>query len=83
MPKGWTLAYRDFCVPRFEWLDGEEGARLYFDDVAPEAFRSPGYLHCWHAICLGVLDLAKAGGPVVEFEIDEARSRAVATFHDL
>jgi len=82
IPKGWTLAYRDFCTPRFEWLD-DDSARLHFENVARQAFRSPGYIHCWHAICLGVLDLAKASDSIVEFEIDEPRGRAVASFRNL
>lgn len=73
IPKGWSLAYRDFCVPRFEW-DGSNGALLHFEDIAPEAFQSIGYVHCWH----GILDLAKPSDPRADFEID--RGRAVARF---
>jgi hypothetical protein len=76
--KGWSLAYRDFCAPRFEAL-GETACRIAFEDVAPEAFRSPGYLHCWHAICLGMFDLEEVSARHVQFETDEAGRRAVAT----
>lgn len=80
VPTGWTLAYRDFCVPRFELV--EDGhARIVFEDIAPHAFRSPGYLHCWHAVCLGLFDLEKPKDGRVDFEIDEARRQAVAEFH--
>lgn len=79
IPKGWTLAYRDFCVPRWE-PQPDGGGRLFFEEIAPHAFQSVGYVHCWHAICLGIFDLAKPSNPRVEFEIDPARARAVATF---
>jgi len=79
IPKGWSLAYRDFCVPRFEW-DGPNGARLHFEDIAPEAFQSVGYIHCWHAVCHGIFDLAKPSDPRLEFQIDRAGARAVAQF---
>lgn len=79
IPKGWSLAYRDFCSPSFERL-GETRAEIRFEDVAPEAFESEGYLHCWHAICLGVFDLEKPEEGRVEFEIDRGAARAVASF---
>ena len=79
IPKGWTLAYRDFCSPSFE-LHSETSAEIRFEDVAPQAFESEGYLHCWHAVCLGVFDLEKPQGGRVEFEIDRAGARAVARF---
>ncbi len=79
IPKGWTLAYRDFCTPRFELV--EEGrAVIHFENIVPHAFESPGYLHCWHAICLGIFDLEKPWDGKVEFEIDEPGSLARATF---
>lgn len=79
VPKGWTLAYRDFCVPGFTLV--EDGhAEIRFDDVAPEAFESEGYLHCWHGICLGIFDLEKPSGGRIEFEIDRAKREALATF---
>jgi hypothetical protein len=77
--RGWSLAYRDFCTPRFEPVRAGE-ARIVFEDVAPEAFTSEGYLHCWHAVCLGVFDLARAGERQVTFEIERPRARATATF---
>jgi hypothetical protein len=77
IPKGWTLAYRDFCVPAFERVS-ETSAELRFEDVADQAFESPGYLHCWHAVCLGVLDLEKSSDGRVDFEIREAERLAVA-----
>lgn len=79
LPRGWSLAYRDFCVPRHETL-GDAGARVHFEEIAPQAFGSEGYLHCWHAICLGVFDLEKPTGARVEFEIDPPGARAVAHF---
>lgn len=79
LPKGWTLAYRDFCVPKFT-LHEEGHAEIRFEEVAPEAFQSPGYLHCWHGICLGVFDLEKPSNGRVAFEMDEARLEAKATF---
>ncbi len=79
VPKGWTLAYRDFCAPVYTLF--EEGhAEIRFTDVAPEAFESPGYLHCWHGICLGVFDLEKPSNGRVEFEFDAAKLEACATF---
>jgi hypothetical protein len=79
IPKGWTLAYRDFCVPGFH-LIGDNSAEIIFDDVAPEAFEAEGYLHCWHAICLGVFDLEKPENGRVDFEIDRAGARCIARF---
>jgi len=79
IPKGWPLAYRDFCVPRFEAL-GEGVSEIRFEDVAPQAFESEGYLHCWHAICRGVLDLEKPSDGRVEFTIDRESSLAIARF---
>jgi hypothetical protein len=79
IPKGWSLAYRDFCVPTFRLLE-EKRAEIRFEDVAPEAFESEGYLHCWHGICRGVFDLEKPKDGQVDFEIDRGRALAVATF---
>jgi hypothetical protein len=79
LPKGWTLAYRDFCVPGFH-ATGDDSAEIHFEDIAPQAFDSEGYIHCWHAICLGVSDLEKPENGRVEFEIDRPARRAVARF---
>jgi len=77
VPKGWTLAYRDFCVPAFS-RTSEKSAELRFENVADEAFASPGYLHCWHAVCLGVIDLEKPSDGRIDFEILESERLAVA-----
>lgn len=77
--KGWGLAYRDFCTPRYE-ADGPSSAHVVFEDVAREAFASPGYLHCWHAVCRGIAELEKVEHSEVAFAIDEPRRRAIATF---
>ncbi len=79
VPKGWTLAYRDFCAPRFVPLD-DNHCELHLDDIAPQAFESPGYLHCWHGICLGVFDLEKPKDPELSFEIDREGRRAIGHF---
>lgn len=79
LPKGWSLAYRDFCTPTFALRD-EKRAEIRFEQVAPQAFESEGYLHCWHGICLGVFDLEKPKDGIVSFEIDRGRSLAVARF---
>jgi hypothetical protein len=79
IPKGWALAYRDFCTPTFELLS-DHSAEIRFENIAPEAFASEGYLHCWHAICLGVFDIEKPKDGEVEFAIDRARSLATARF---
>jgi len=79
LPKGWPLAYRDFCTPGFRRLE-ENRIEIRFENIAPHAFESPGYIHCWHGICLGVFDLEKPKDPHVEFEIDPKRALAVATF---
>jgi hypothetical protein len=79
IPKGWGLAYRDFATPHFR-RTGPGAAELHFEDVAPQAFEAEGYLHCWHAVCLGIFDLEKAPGARVAFEIDRTRAHAVATF---
>jgi hypothetical protein len=79
IPRGWGLAYRDFCTPSFR-RTGADTAELTLDDIAPQAFEAEGYLHCWHAICLGVQDLERAPGARMTFRIDRARARAVAAF---
>lgn len=79
IPKGWSLAYRDFCAPGFRLVD-EGHAEIRFEQIAPQAFDSPGYLHCWHGICLGVFDLEKPQEGRVHFEIDAERAQALATF---
>lgn len=79
LPKAWTLAYRDFCTPTFELLS-EHSAEIRFENVAPQAFESEGYLHCWHGICLGVFDLEKPKDGAVEFTIERDRSLATARF---
>ncbi len=79
IPKAWPIAYRDFCVPGFHSL--EEGrAELRFEQIAPEAFRSPGYIHCWHGICAGIFDLEKPENGKLQFEIHEDQSLAIARF---
>lgn len=79
VPRGWSLAYRDFCVPTFELIEPGQ-AELRFEDVAPQAFASPGYLHCWHGVCQGIFDLEKPKDGSVEFSIDKSRAVAVARF---
>jgi hypothetical protein len=76
IPKGWQLAYRDFCNPSFKRLD-DASVEVHFEDIAPQAFESEGYLYCWYAICLGVFDLEKPSAPDSSFEIDRAGARAV------
>jgi hypothetical protein len=80
VPKGWTLAYRDFCSPRFVEVD-DHTCEIHFEDIAPQAFEAEGYIHCWHGICLGVFDLERPKDPSVEFEIDRANAAARARFH--
>jgi hypothetical protein len=79
VPKGWTLAYRDYCAPVFH-ATGESSAELHFEDIAPQAFESEGYLHCWHAICLAIFDLEKPQNGKVDFEIDRTHAKAIARF---
>lgn len=79
IPRGWGLAYRDFCTPAFR-RTGPATAEVRFDDVAPQAFEAEGYLHCWHAICLAVLDLERMPGARMAFRIDRPGACAVATF---
>jgi hypothetical protein len=79
IPKGWTLAYRDFCTPAFELLS-DHSAEIRFENIVPEAFASEGYLHCWHAICLGVFDLEKPKDGEVDFSIERDHSLATASF---
>jgi hypothetical protein len=79
LPKGWSLAYRDFCAPSYRRLAADR-AEIRFEAIAPQVFQSEGYLHCWHAICLGVFDLERPREGRVQFEIDRPRALAVATF---
>ncbi len=79
LPKGWPLAYRDFCAPAYRRL-APDCAEIRFEEIAPEVFRSEGYLHCWHAVCLGVFDLERPRDGRVAFEIDRDRAAAIATF---
>ena len=77
LPKGWPLAYRDFCLPRFERLSATS-VELRFEEIADQAFESPGYLHCWHAVCMGVADMEKSSGRQMTFDIDERNRVAIA-----
>ena len=79
IPKGWSLAYRDFCSPIYT-LHEEGHAEIRFEDIAPQAFDSEGYLHCWHGTCRGIFDLEKPANGRVEFEFDRDAREAVATF---
>lgn len=79
VPRGWTLAYRDFCVPVFELIEPGR-AELRFEDVAPQAFQAPGYLYCWHGLCQGIFDLEKPKDGSVEFAFDKRDASAVARF---
>jgi len=79
IPRGWALAYRDFSSVSFHRLDPQR-AELRFEDVAPEAFASPGYLHSWHAICQGIFDLERPLDGRTTLEVDQARAAAVVGF---
>ncbi len=79
LPRGWSLVYRDFCDPSFR-RTGDRSAEIRFERIAPQVFDAEGYLHCWHAVCLGALDLSRPRDPTVEFELDRAGATAVATF---
>lgn len=79
IPKGWPLAYRDFCSPSFELI--EDGhAEIRFLDIAPQTFESEGYLYCWFAICQGVFDLEKPENGRVEFGFSASEREAIVTF---
>jgi hypothetical protein len=75
IPRGWPLAYRNFCAPTFQ-RTGDREAEVRFDDVAPEAFASPGYLHSWRAICHGIFDLERPIDGRTALTVDEARRSA-------
>ena len=79
IPKGWSLAYRDFCVPSYSLIQPHH-AELRFEQIAPQAFESPGYIHCWHGISLGLFDLERAETRRVFFQIDASSALAIATF---
>jgi len=79
IPRGWPLAYRNFCTPSF-LRTGDHQAEVRFADVAPEAFASPGYLHSWRAICHGIFDLEKPADGRTELLVDEARAEVVVRF---
>lgn len=79
IPGGWALAYRDFCTVSYQGTGAQE-AEIRFDDVAPQAFISPGYLHSWHAICQGIFDLEKPVDGRTSLDIDLIHSRAVVRF---
>ncbi len=79
IPKGWSLVYRDFCVPSFQRL-GDCRAEIRFEQIAPMALEHPGYLHCWHGVCAGIFDLEKAVGGKIEFDIQAEKALAIARF---
>lgn len=79
IPRGWALAYRDFCSVTYHRTAGDR-AEVRFDDVAPVAFSSPGYLHSWRAICHGVFDLERPRDGTTELELDQARAAVVIRF---
>jgi hypothetical protein len=78
LPKGWPLVYRD--VAELSYTRPEQGmGTVLFDHVALPVRLYPNYFHSWHGTCLGVADLARAGGGV-EFSVARDRSSAVARF---
>jgi hypothetical protein len=79
IPRGWGLAYRDFSTVSFHRLEALR-AEVRFEDVAPEAFASPGYLHSWHAICQGIFDLERPLEGRTTLDVDQARATAVVGF---
>jgi hypothetical protein len=79
IPRGWPLAYRDFCTVSFQ-RTGDREAEIHFTDVAPRAFASPGYLHSWRAICHGIFDLERPVDGRTELLVDEPRAAAVVRF---
>jgi hypothetical protein len=79
IPRGWPLAYRNFCTPAFR-RTGDGEAEVHFTDVAPEAFASPGYLHSWRAICHGIFDLERPVDGRTALEVDERRRSASVRF---
>ena len=79
LPKGWPLAYRDFCTPSYRRV-AADCAEIRFEEIAPQVFESEGYLHCWHGVCLGVFDLERPRDGRVAFDVDRRGACAVATF---
>ncbi len=79
IPKGWPLAYRDFCLPTFHRL-GDFEAEIHFEMIDPRVLEHPGYLHCWHGVCAGIFDLEKAPHGRLEYDIQAERALAIAHF---
>ncbi len=79
IPKGWSLVYRDFCVPSFQRL-GDGRAEVRFEQIAPRVLEHPGYLHCWHGVCAGIFDLEKPSHGKLEFDIRTEEALAIAHF---
>lgn len=76
--KGWTLVYRDLCVPTLiASTDGQPVIR--FEDIAPVVRKYPNYLDSWNGACQGFSDVARVSGNIT-FDVAPDTSWAEAKF---
>lgn len=75
--RGWGLAYRDMCEPRYELRDGRPA--IVFADVPPAVRPYLPYFHSWEGTVRGFAHIARVEGNV-DFRIAPDRSSAVALF---
>ena len=78
VPKGWPLAFQDFCDVRFERGPAERVA-LIFDDVALQVKKYPSYFHVWHGTMWGFARMAGANAHV-DFTVAKDLRSAEARF---
>jgi hypothetical protein len=78
VPKGWPLAFHDFCDVRFE-RGPEDRVAVVFADVAPQVKRYPCYFHVWHGTMWGFARIAGADAKV-DFKVSKDMRSAEARF---
>jgi hypothetical protein len=62
--KGWSLVYRDLCVPQL-LLSAKGEPVIQFRKIAPEIRKYQNYLSSWDAACQGFARLGQVRGSVI------------------
>ena len=78
VPKGWPLAFHDFCDVRFERGPADRVA-LVFEDIAHQVKKYPSYFHVWHGTMWGFARTAGTNAHV-DFTVAKDLRSAEARF---
>lgn len=78
LPNGFRQSHRD--VSRVT-LDRSGVPTLTMDDIAPQVFDYPAYVHAFRGVFLGLYDIAGVE-PQLEFIVDREARRIVGRFHE-